>query len=104
VGLRARFEFAAVAMEPFTVQNLDTRNAINIRSESFAVTVHFSCPKCGLSYKVIQEKVPEKRTGRFDCMDCRAELHVWSGIYDFTGWKPVWSATERNPSTMGWKL
>jgi hypothetical protein len=55
------------------------------------IAVHFSCFKCGLSYMAIQEKVPEARAGRFDCMACRTKVLVWSGIYDFTGWKPVWA-------------
>jgi predicted RNA-binding Zn-ribbon protein involved in translation (DUF1610 family) len=58
------------------------------------LTVHFTCPKCGLGYKATQEQFPEKRAGHFDCIDCRSEVHSWSGIYDFTGWQPI---TMRSP-------
>jgi hypothetical protein len=53
--------------------------------------VHFACPKCDLIYKAAQElrQENEKRSGRFCCTHCLAEVHVWSGSYDFTEWQAV---------------
>jgi hypothetical protein len=56
-------------------------------SNGTQITAYFACPKCGLGFKTTQEQVGEKRTGHFDCTDCRAQVHAWSGIYDFTDWQ-----------------
>jgi hypothetical protein len=66
------------------------------------ITVHFSCPKCGVIYRAVQTR-SRVSSGRFDCLDCFAEVYAWSGSYDYAAWKPVWATTEKNPSTMGWK-
>jgi hypothetical protein len=58
-------------------------------SRKIPVTVLFSCPKCGLGYQAMQEHVPKTIAGRFVCMDCAAEVHTWSGFYDFIVWKPM---------------
>jgi peptide subunit release factor 1 (eRF1) len=50
-------------------------------------TVIFSCPKCGAFYEATQEQHPDKHFGSFKCEDCKAEVHVWSGVYDFFNWK-----------------
>lgn len=65
------------------------------------ITVHFTCPKCGLGYKATQEQHAEKAGGHFDCIDCRAEVHAWSGIYDFTRWQAV---VMRSPLPWGTKI
>ena len=49
----------------------------------------FLCPKCGLGYRVIRVQFPEMRPGRFECIDCRTEVHSWSGVYDYIGWKAI---------------
>jgi protein-arginine kinase activator protein McsA len=58
--------------------------------------VHFACHKCGVIYRAVQTR--HASSGRFDCLDCFAEVHKWSGIYDYTAWKPVWATTERPTS------
>jgi hypothetical protein len=52
------------------------------------ITVHFACPKCGMSYTAVQTR-SRVSGGRFDCLDCFAEVYSWSGIYDYAAWKPV---------------
>jgi hypothetical protein len=27
--------------------------------------------------------------GRFECIECFAEVHSWTGLYDYIGWIPV---------------
>jgi len=53
------------------------------------ITVLFVCPKCGRGYCAIQEQFPYERPGRFDCIDCNTEVHSWTGVYDFIGWKAM---------------
>jgi hypothetical protein len=53
------------------------------------ITVHFTCPKCGLGYKATQEHVPGNNAGRFECINCFAEVHSWSGVYDYAAWKAI---------------
>ena|SRR6267142_5924991 len=60
----------------------------------------FSCPKCGLGYGAIRAQFPDKRAGRFECIDCFAEVHSWSGVYDCIGWKAI----VMEPAVMGKKL
>jgi len=50
-------------------------------------TVIFSCPKCCLFYEATQEQHPDIRAGSFKCKECNAEVHTWSGVYNFFGWK-----------------
>jgi predicted RNA-binding Zn-ribbon protein involved in translation (DUF1610 family) len=45
----------------------------------------FLCPKCGLAFRAIRGQFPDKRAGRFECIDCRTEVHSWSGVYDYIG-------------------
>jgi hypothetical protein len=59
------------------------------------IDVIFCCPRCGLIYQATQERVPIKRGGRIECMKCNAEIHRWSGEYDFVVWRPL---SERAPS------
>jgi hypothetical protein len=47
--------------------------------------VIFSCPKCGIAFRATQEQFPYERPVRFDCVDCNAGVHSWTGLYDFTG-------------------
>jgi hypothetical protein len=55
----------------------------------------FWCPKCGLGYRAISGQFPDKRAGRFECIDCHTSVHSWSGVYDYIGWKAVAGAPER---------
>jgi hypothetical protein len=43
----------------------------------------FECPGCGLKYRARKEAMPLVRSGRFDCISCNAEIHEWSGFYDY---------------------
>jgi hypothetical protein len=61
------------------IQGMTTR--VNRSVESF------TCPKCGLSYRGVKSLLPFLRAGRFDCISCNAEVHAWSGNYDYIGWK-----------------
>src|SRR6266446_7554515 len=49
----------------------------------------FLCPKCGLGYGAIRAQFPDKRAGRFECIDCFPEVRSWSGVYDYIGWKAM---------------
>jgi hypothetical protein len=50
-------------------------------------TEQFTCPGCGMDYAATKEQHPHKHTGRFECGICKAEVHAWSGLYDFFDWK-----------------
>ena len=60
-----------------------------------------SYPNCGLVYRTTQERHPDKQSGSFICGVCNAEVHTWSGAYDFFGWKGV---TAKSPLPMGTKI
>jgi len=47
----------------------------------------FVCPNCRVKYLGRREPFAYARAGRFDCVICNAEIHAWSGNYDYTGWK-----------------
>jgi predicted SprT family Zn-dependent metalloprotease len=49
----------------------------------------YTCPNCGIDYAATKEQHSEMRSGSFTCKVCKAEVHAWSGIYDFFGWKPT---------------
>jgi len=50
-------------------------------------TEYFTCPNCGLAYIATREQHPDKHSGNFNCEVCGVEVHAWSGVYDFFGWK-----------------
>jgi predicted RNA-binding Zn-ribbon protein involved in translation (DUF1610 family) len=50
-------------------------------------TVVFLCPKCGLSYQATQHRNHGRPADRFDCPGCGAEVHAWSGKYDYMDWQ-----------------
>jgi hypothetical protein len=52
-------------------------------------TVIFICPKCGVLYRTEQESFTRESAGRFDCIDCNAEIFAWRGLYDFVRWKAI---------------
>jgi hypothetical protein len=64
-----------------------------------STTVLFSCPRCGLGYQAMQERVSDTTAGQFDCTGCAAEVYAWSGFYDYVVWKPI----EMKPLTSGAK-
>ena len=47
----------------------------------------FGCPRCGLRYQGRKERLPFIRAGRFDCIICNAEIHAWSGHFDYIAWE-----------------
>jgi predicted RNA-binding Zn-ribbon protein involved in translation (DUF1610 family) len=47
----------------------------------------FGCPRCGLRYQGRKERFPFIRAGRFDCISCNAEIHAWSGHFDYIAWE-----------------
>ena len=51
--------------------------------------VYFACSGCALIYRTIQVRRSKPKPGRIDCVDCKATVHDWSGLYDFVNWKPV---------------
>jgi hypothetical protein len=50
---------------------------------------HFTCPNCGIDYTATKEQHSDTHSGGFNCMVCKAEVHAWSGVYDFFDWKPT---------------
>jgi hypothetical protein len=53
------------------------------------LAVIFVCPKCGQPYRATQERFSYAKAGRFDCIECNAEVHEWRGVFDFTNWEAV---------------
>jgi hypothetical protein len=49
--------------------------------------VIFACPECRQTYRATQERCLKERPGRFDCIDCNAEVHSWRGTFDYAGWQ-----------------
>jgi hypothetical protein len=49
----------------------------------------FPCPDCGMSYTATKEQHPDKHSGSFECIVCKAEVHTWSGLYEFFDWKAI---------------
>ena len=66
-----------------------SQNASSPMTGSTNTIVIFACPKCGIVYRATQLKLPYERPGRFDCVDCMAEVHSWTDLYDFTDWKAM---------------
>jgi predicted SprT family Zn-dependent metalloprotease len=56
-------------------------------ASSIWTTEHFTCPNCGLDYAATKEQHSERRSGSFSCQVCKAEVHAWSGVYDFFDWR-----------------
>jgi hypothetical protein len=56
-----------------------------------AISVLFSCPKCGRVYRASQNLLGRnaRQPGRLDCTVCRAMVHSWSGAYDYAIWTPL---------------
>jgi hypothetical protein len=52
-------------------------------------TVIFICPNCSLLYSALQDRFTQESAGRFDCIDCNAEVFSWRGLHDFARWKAV---------------
>jgi hypothetical protein len=50
-------------------------------------TEHFTCPNCGIDYTATKEQHSGAHAGSFKCEVCKAEVHAWSGDYDFFDWK-----------------
>jgi hypothetical protein len=60
-------------------------------------TERFTCPNCGLAYLAIREWFcPDTSGGRFECIDCFAEVHSWSGPNDYIGWTPTTFGKKRD--------
>jgi predicted RNA-binding Zn-ribbon protein involved in translation (DUF1610 family) len=65
------------------------------------IGVVFVCPKCTSLYVAMQERRREKITGRFDCTDCGAMVHAWSGVYDYPSWRLTSQSTFRKTPLNG---
>jgi hypothetical protein len=50
------------------------------------ILVYFSCPGCRAIYQATQRHISVKRFGRYQCPQCRADVHMWRDNYDFSGW------------------
>jgi hypothetical protein len=51
---------------------------------------------CGL-YQAAQRHSLGRTAGRFDCVECLAPVHSWSGSYDYTVWRRVSLGRTTNP-------
>ena len=40
-----------------------------------------------MDYDATREQHSDKHSGSFKCGICQAEVHAWSGLYDFFDWK-----------------
>jgi hypothetical protein len=52
-------------------------------------TERFTCPKCGMEYLAVREWFSDGQGGRFDCVECFAEVHSWTSPNDYLGWTPT---------------
>jgi hypothetical protein len=43
-----------------------------------------------------------KHFGSFKCVDCKAEVHTWAGIYDFFDWKAKTILSSSRPARNKW--
>ena len=63
------------------------------------IVVIFSCRCCDSIYEAIQEHT--KGRGNFDCAECGATVHSWSGDYRFSDWLRVLASDKlREPPQM----
>nr|WP_291601898.1 hypothetical protein [Bradyrhizobium sp.] len=60
---------------------------------SIWTTEQFTCPGCGMNYTATREEHPDKRSGRFRCSICKAEVHAWSGRQSFFKWEAIKTKT-----------
>jgi transposase-like protein len=56
-------------------------------------TVVFVCPRCGRTYQATQKPQRDGGAGQFDCSDCRTNIYVWSGRYDYIDWQTFYVGT-----------
>jgi hypothetical protein len=63
------------------------------------IGVFFACPKCTLLYLAVQERRRDKLTGRFDCTDCGAAIHAWSGAYNYPIWRIIETPADLSTAT-----
>src|SRR5665213_1853012 len=88
IKARPRFKKLTLLLNP---AGCDT-----LRHMTARIDVIFCCPNCDLIYQATQERAPG-RGGRFDCMKCNAEIHRWSGEYDFVVWRPLSERVLKRP-------
>ena len=50
------------------------------------IIIH-TCPRCGMAYQAIKQRVADPQAGHFDCIDCGSEVHSWFGVYDYVDWR-----------------
>ena len=64
------------------------------------MTKQFLCPNknCGMWYEATWEQSPVAVSGSFKCTDCKTEVHKWSGIDCYVGWRQI---TMKSPRPMG---
>ena len=67
-------------------------------SNDFKLIVYFSCPHCATIYTASQQEQPGRHPGYFLCRMCATPVHEWSGLYNFTDWKPVTTTPRRKRS------
>ena len=54
---------------------------------SGSVNVIFACPDCRTIYRALQEKTFKLSQGMFNCLDCEAVVHRWTGRYVYLSWR-----------------
>ena len=59
-------------------------------------SIIFSCPKCGATFRAVQQRKFNVSQESFACLDCDTIVHRWSGVYDYTDWHPVQKAFLRS--------
>jgi hypothetical protein len=74
-------------LRPYGLANGRVGAHISWMASGTQITVHFTCPKCAGGYNAMQEHVTEKSAGRFECINCFAE--VYSSIRE--RWVPLYS-------------
>jgi hypothetical protein len=80
----------ALAWEGGNSSTVSAQQAWGLSMSSLRPTiVIFCCLACHQAYEATQERYPYERPGRFDCIECNAEVHAWSGFFDYTGWKAL---------------
>jgi hypothetical protein len=49
----------------------------------------FDCPQCRIMYRAAYKIFTTIQQGKFDCVECKAEVHAWHGVRDYFQWERI---------------
>jgi len=59
---------------------------------------HYCCPTCQMWFRVRRERVIEYQSGSFNCIECKAEVISWIGVFGYSDWTAVGSLCGKRTS------